>query len=101
MFTSLWHRRVVLAAWQRDYNEVWPHSALGGRGPGSMWVPPCPPGSRPLRAAARLGVAGTKKRCSTELRNIGAVGMGMNQGSISSQGRGVGARFKICKGKEI
>jgi putative transposase len=30
LFTSLAHARAVLAAWQRDYNEVRPHSALGG-----------------------------------------------------------------------
>ncbi len=33
VFTSLRHARVVLAAWRRDYNEVRPHSALGGRRP--------------------------------------------------------------------
>ena len=85
LFTSLWHARVVLAAWRRDYNEVRPHSALGGRAPGSMRVPPYSPASRPLRAGCagalrpaltqavrdgREAVAGTEKRRSTELRNI-------------------------------
>lgn len=33
LFTSLAHARVVLAAWQRDYNHVRPHSSLGGATP--------------------------------------------------------------------
>lgn len=45
------YRLFVLAAWQRDYNEVRPHSALGGRAPASIRVPPGSPASRPLRAA--------------------------------------------------
>ena len=35
----------------RDYNHVRPHSALGGRAPGWLSVPPCSPASRPLRVA--------------------------------------------------
>ena len=31
LFTSLPQARAVLAAWQRDYNEVRPHSAPAGR----------------------------------------------------------------------
>lgn len=27
LFTSPWHARAVLASWQRDYNEIRPHSA--------------------------------------------------------------------------
>jgi len=34
LFTSLRHARAVLDAWQRDYNEVRPHSALRGLTPG-------------------------------------------------------------------
>jgi putative transposase len=30
VFTSLRHARAVLARWQRDYNDVRPHSGLGG-----------------------------------------------------------------------
>jgi putative transposase len=33
LFTSLAHARTVLAAWQRDYNEVRPHSAVGNLAP--------------------------------------------------------------------
>lgn len=33
LFTSLWHARAVLASWQRDFNEVRPHSALNGQTP--------------------------------------------------------------------
>jgi len=50
VFTSLRQARAVLAAWQKDYNEVRPHSALGGRTPASIRLPPCSPASRPLRA---------------------------------------------------
>jgi hypothetical protein len=34
LFISLDHARAMLAAWQRDYNEVRPHSAHAGRPPG-------------------------------------------------------------------
>ena len=50
LFTSLRQARAVLAAWQRDYNEVRPHSALHGQTPASITLPPCSPASRPLRA---------------------------------------------------
>jgi putative transposase len=61
LFTSLPQVRAVLATWQRDYNEVRPHSALGGltpaamlaRGPTCPSLAPGPPPSRTLRAAAR------------------------------------------------
>ena len=33
LFTSLRQARAVLAAWQRDYNEVRPHSAIGNQTP--------------------------------------------------------------------
>lgn len=56
LFTSLRHARVVLAAWQGDYNEVRPHSALGGRAPGSIRLPPCSPASSPLRVASGDGL---------------------------------------------
>jgi len=56
LFTSLWHARVVLAARRQDYNEVRPHSALGGPAPGSMRVPRCSPASRPLRAGSAGGL---------------------------------------------
>lgn len=56
LFTSLAHARAVLAAWQRDYNEVRPHSALAGRTPASIRLPSCSPGSRPLRVASGDGL---------------------------------------------
>src|SRR5215469_9097786 len=49
LFTSLRQARVVLAAWQRDYNEVRPHSAHGGLTPASIRLPPCSPASSPAR----------------------------------------------------
>ena len=56
VFTSLRHARAVLAAWRQDYNEVRPHSALGGRTPGSISLPPCSPASNPLRAGFAGGL---------------------------------------------
>ena len=43
----------MLASWRQDYNHARPHSALGGRSPGQIIVPPCSPASRPLRALTR------------------------------------------------
>jgi len=56
LFTSLRHARAVLDAWQRDYNEVRPHSALRGLTPASIRLPPCSPASRPLRAGFADGL---------------------------------------------
>jgi putative transposase len=56
LFTSLRQARVVLAAWQRDYNEVRPHSAHGGQTPASIRLPPCSPASSPLRAGFAGGL---------------------------------------------
>ena len=56
LFTSLRQARVVLAAWQRDYNEVRPHSAHGGQVPASIRLPSCSPASRPLRAGFAGGL---------------------------------------------
>ncbi len=56
VFTSLRHARAVLANWQRDYNEIRPHSALNGRAPGSTRLPLCSPGSSPLRVASGDGL---------------------------------------------
>ena len=56
VFTSLRQARAVLAAWRQDYNEVRPHSALGGRAPGWLSVPTCSPASRPLRVACGDGL---------------------------------------------
>ena len=50
IFTSLRHARVVLANWRTDYNHVRPHSALGGRAPAELSLPPCSPR---IKAAAR------------------------------------------------
>jgi putative transposase len=56
IFTSLRHARVVLANWQADYNHVRPHSALGGRAPAEISLPPCSPASRPLRVGFADGL---------------------------------------------
>jgi len=56
LFTSLAQARAVLSAWQHDYNEVRPHSSLGGRTPASIRLPPCSPASRPLRAGFAGGL---------------------------------------------
>jgi hypothetical protein len=56
LFTSLPQARAVLAAWQRDYNEVRPHSAHEGRTPASIRLPSCSPASRPLRAGFAGGL---------------------------------------------
>ncbi len=51
LFTSVRQARAILSAWQQDYNEVRPHSGLGGRTPASIMLPSCSPASRPLRVA--------------------------------------------------
>jgi putative transposase len=56
LFTSLPQARAVLASWQRDYNEVRPHSALRGQTPASIRLPPGSPASSPLRAASGGGL---------------------------------------------
>jgi putative transposase len=56
LFISLPQARAVLAAWQRDYNEVRPHSAHKGRTPASIRLPTRSPASRPLRAGFAGGL---------------------------------------------
>jgi putative transposase len=56
LFSSIRHARLVLAAWQQDYNDIRPHSALGGRTPASIMLPPGSPASRPLRVACGDGL---------------------------------------------
>ena len=56
VFTSLRHARAVLSAWQHDYNEVRPHSALAGRPPAALSVPSCSPASSPPSAPLRSGL---------------------------------------------
>ena len=58
LFTSLRQARVVLAAWQRDYNEVRPHSAHGGQVPASIRLPSCSPASRPQPGTHRESAMG-------------------------------------------
>ena len=67
-FTSLRQARAVLAAWQRDYNEVRPHSAHAGQTPASIRLPPCSPASIPLRA----GFAGGLRPGLTQASRDGA-----------------------------
>ena len=55
LFTSLRQARAVLVAWQRDYNEVRPHSAHAGQTPASIRPPPCSPAPSPLRAGCAGG----------------------------------------------
>ena len=68
LFTSLRQARAVLAAWQRDYNEVRPHSAHGGQHAGldqAAIVLACvKPAARRLRRwpAARLDTGGEFRR---------------------------------------
>ena len=51
LFSSIRHARLVLADWQRDFNEVRPHSALAGRTPAAIRVASCSAASMPLCAA--------------------------------------------------
>lgn len=71
LFTSLAHARAVLAAWQRDYNEVRPHSALGGQTPASIMLPPCSPASRPLRVASGDGLRPALTQAARDGRDEG------------------------------
>jgi putative transposase len=68
LFTSLRQARTVLASWQRDYNEVRPHSAHGGLTPASTRLPSCSPASSPLRA----GFAGGLRPGLTQAARDGA-----------------------------
>ena len=36
LFANLVHARMVLAEWQKDYNEIRPHSAHGGKTPAEV-----------------------------------------------------------------
>ena len=72
LFTSLAQARAVLAAWQHDYNEVRPHSSLGGRTPASIRLPSCSPASRPLRA----GFAGGLRPVLTQAVRDGVADIG-------------------------
>jgi len=56
LFTSLRQARVVLASWQRDYNDVRPHSVHRGLPPASIRLPSCSPASSPLRAGFAGGL---------------------------------------------
>ena len=50
------YTRVVLAAAGRDYNEVRPHSASGGRAPGAIGPETCDRGRK-------TAISQTRKRC--------------------------------------
>lgn len=69
LFTSLPQARAVLAAWQRDYNEVRPHSAHRGLPPASIRLPSCSPASSPLPGTHRAGAMGpVRAGCAGGLR---------------------------------
>ena len=53
LFTSLAYVRSELKVWQRDYNEVRPHSTLGGRSPASIRPASCLPAASPDPGCAR------------------------------------------------
>ena len=55
IFTSVRRARVVLAGWRDDYNQVRPHSALGGLAPAEITVPPSSPASSPPSVPLRGG----------------------------------------------
>ncbi len=108
---SLRQARAVLAAWQRDYDEVRPHSAHGGLAPALIRLPSCSPASSPLRAgfadglrpdltqAARDdGDGGGRggKRCSTERRNTVTMGVTATRDSASDW-REEGAQVKTAQ----
>jgi putative transposase len=81
LFSSVRHARLVLAAWRRDYNEVRPHSGLGGRTPASMMLPPCSPVSRPLRVAFGDGL----RPALTQAARDGAAGTGQDDETTLNQ----------------
>jgi len=76
LFTSLPQARAVLAVWQRDYNEVRPHSAHGGQVPAAIRLPPCSPASSPLCA----GFAGGLRPGLTQAARDGEVEDGRDMG---------------------
>jgi transposase InsO family protein len=43
IFYSLKEARVVIERWRREYNTIWPHSALGYRPPAPAAISPKPP----------------------------------------------------------
>ncbi len=113
LFSSVHQARAGLANWQKDYNEVRPHSALGGRAPASLRLPSCSPASRPLRVAFGDGLrpaltqaratprriqAGTEKRHFTEPRNTVRIGLTATADS-TSEWREVGAQVTVARMK--
>ena len=54
IFYSLSEARVLIERWRHEYNTIRPHSALGYRPPAPEAIQPLPPGSAPLRPAARV-----------------------------------------------
>jgi hypothetical protein len=80
-------RILVVVAWQRDYNEVRPHSAHGGQVPASIRPPSCSPASRPQpgthRASAmgpvRAGFAGGLRPALTQAARDGGQEIGRDR----------------------
>ena len=68
LFTSLSHARVVLAAWQRDYNEVRPHGSVGNLAGGLRHAQR--PRDATGRDTARNRGLRAPSRCTTEPRGL-------------------------------
>ncbi len=65
------HFCVPIDTWQRNYNEVLPHSALGGQTSASIMLPPCSPASRPLRVASGDGLRPALTQAARDGRDEG------------------------------
>ena len=79
LFTSLTHARIVLAAWQRDYNTQRPHSRLGWLTPAEFAVRNARSKQRPSGAAlpkgsAPMAVAPTAQMGSNQMGTLTAAG---------------------------
>ncbi len=66
LFTSMAHARQVLAAWREDYNNVRPHSKLGGRTPAQI-AGRCHPFNNGASNRRTLRLSGTKTGRTSQL----------------------------------
>ena len=69
LFTSLRQTRAVLAAWQRDYNEVRPHGSVGNLTPAAYAALSAPDDATGRDAARNRGLR-APSRCTTEPRRL-------------------------------